>query len=171
LASAILSYSEREHRSVYFFGGAPAVLDQAIARIGTEYPELEIKGGASPTIDLDEPTLDEREALHALREASPDLLFLFFGTPKQEKWFARRVAELPSAVVLAVGGTVDLIAGAKRRAPRWVQSLGFEWLWRLGLEPRRLARRYLVQDSRFALIAVRQLLARYRPDRVSRPSA
>jgi N-acetylglucosaminyldiphosphoundecaprenol N-acetyl-beta-D-mannosaminyltransferase len=162
LTSAILRASEREGYSVYFLGGGPGVLSQAVARIRTRYPSLEIKGYASPRIDLDEPSVDEREALDALRDAAPDVLFLFLGTPKQEKWFARRVADLPPAVVLAVGGTVDLIAGTKRRAPRWLQSIGCEWLWRLGLEPRRLVRRYIVQDSRFVLIAVRELVTQYR---------
>jgi N-acetylglucosaminyldiphosphoundecaprenol N-acetyl-beta-D-mannosaminyltransferase len=155
LTVALLGACEREHRSVYFLGGAPEHLERAIARVRADHPDLDIAGSASPTIDLDAPTDAEQRALAACRAASPDLLFVFLGAPKQEKWFARRAAQLPPTVVLAVGGTVDILAGAKRRAPRWVQAIGCEWLWRLALEPGRLFRRYVIRDSRFVVIATR----------------
>jgi len=161
LTIALLGECERQHRSVYFLGGEPAILEQAVARIRADHPDLQIVGFAAPDVDLDHPTLEEQQALESCRAASPDLLFVFLGTPKQEKWFLRRAPQLPPAVVLAVGATVDFLAGAKRRAPEWVQSFGLEWLWRLGLEPGRLFRRYVVQDSRFLVIAARAIARRY----------
>jgi N-acetylglucosaminyldiphosphoundecaprenol N-acetyl-beta-D-mannosaminyltransferase len=161
LTIALLGECERQRRSVYFLGGEPAILEQAVARIRATYPDLPIAGSASPNVDLDHATLEEQQALESCRAASPDLLFVFLGTPKQEKWFLRRAPQLPPTVVLAVGATVDFLAGAKRRAPKWVQAIGFEWLWRLALEPGRLFRRYVVQDSRFLVIAARTLARRY----------
>jgi N-acetylglucosaminyldiphosphoundecaprenol N-acetyl-beta-D-mannosaminyltransferase len=161
LTVALLGECERQHRSVYFLGGEAAVLEQAVARIRASYPELRVVGSAAPNVDLDHPTVEEQQVLEGCRAASPDLLFVFLGTPKQEKWFVRRAPQLPPTVVLAVGGTVDFLAGAKQRAPTWVQSIGFEWLWRLSLEPGRLFRRYVVQDSRFVVIAARALSRRY----------
>ena len=161
LTTALLGECERQHRSVYFLGGEPAILEQAIVRIRADYPYLRIVGSAAPDVDLDHATVEEQQALESCRAASPDLLFVFLGAPKQEKWFLRRAPQLPPAVVLAVGATVDFLAGAKRRAPRWVQSVGLEWLWRLVQEPGRLFRRYVVQDSRFLVIATRALVHRY----------
>jgi N-acetylglucosaminyldiphosphoundecaprenol N-acetyl-beta-D-mannosaminyltransferase len=116
----------------------------------------------APRVDLDAVTADEERALTTLRGARPDLMLLFLGTPKQEKWFWRRVDLLPPTVALAVGGAVDLIAGTRRRAPGWLQHVGGEWLWRMALEPRRLGHRYLVQDPRFAVIAAREVRVRRR---------
>jgi N-acetylglucosaminyldiphosphoundecaprenol N-acetyl-beta-D-mannosaminyltransferase len=160
LTVALLAACERDGRSVYFFGGTPEHLARATDRVRREHPGLAIVGTASPTVDLDTPTDDELRALAHCREVAPDLLFVFLGSPKQEKWFARRVGQLPAAVVLCVGGTVDFLAGAKRRAPHWVQSIGCEWVWRLAQEPGRLFHRYLVRDSRFLVLAARAYVDR-----------
>ena len=161
LTSSVLDAAEREQRSVFFLGGERHVLQEAVARVRRQWPELRIVGAASPRVDLDSVSDDEAEALEVLREAAPDVLILFLGAPKQEKWFWRRAAQLPSTVALAVGGTVELMAGTKRRAPVWVQTSGFEWLWRMVQDPKRLAARYLVRDRSFVGIAARQLLAHW----------
>jgi N-acetylglucosaminyldiphosphoundecaprenol N-acetyl-beta-D-mannosaminyltransferase len=161
LTQELLARCEQTGQTVFFFGGSPSALSGALARVTADHPGLTI-AGASPTVDLDRPTEDEAEALATLRDARPDLVFVFLGAPKQEKWFMRRRDELPPGVFVGVGATVDFLAGTVQRAPARVQSMGLEWLWRLAHEPRRLFRRYVVQDSRFAVIAARELLARRR---------
>lgn len=168
LTLSVLSAAELERRSVFFLGGHPQVLQQAMARLHDLYPKLSVSGSAAPTIELDAVSPSEEEALTRIRQAAPDLLILFLGTPKQEKWFWRRATLLPATVALAVGGTVDLIAGTKRRAPQWIQSAGFEWLWRLSQEPGRLGRRYLGRDPAFLRIAARQLWLRHARRRINR---
>ena len=155
LTVALLTACEQQGLHVYFLGGAPEILEQAVTRIGANHPDLEITGSASPQIDLETPSESELLTLAECRERSPNLVFVFLGTPKQEKWFLRRRDQLPPAVVLAVGGTVDFLAGATSRAPVWVQRIGCEWLWRLAHEPRRLFQRYVIRDSRFVVIAAR----------------
>jgi N-acetylglucosaminyldiphosphoundecaprenol N-acetyl-beta-D-mannosaminyltransferase len=162
LTGELLRRCERTGQSAFFFGGSPQALSSALQRITADHPGLTIAGAVAPTVDLDRPTGDEAEALATMRAAAPDLVFIFLGSPKGEKWFLRRRAELPLSVFISVGATVDFLAGEVRRAPAWVQSAGLEWLWRLAHEPRRLFRRYVIQDSRFAVIAVRELLARRR---------
>jgi N-acetylglucosaminyldiphosphoundecaprenol N-acetyl-beta-D-mannosaminyltransferase len=162
LSLAALAAAASQGRSVFLFGGAPGVLGDAARRLRTRWPDLRLVGAAAPPVDLDVVTAEEERALTAVRDARPDLVLLFLGTPKQEKWFWRRAGYLPPVVALAVGGTVDLIAGTRRRAPCWLQTLGGEWLWRMALEPRRLGYRYLVQDPQFAVIAARQLRTRRR---------
>lgn len=163
LTLEVLGAAEREHRSVFFLGGEPPVLAQALARVRQLNPGLTVAGSSAPIVDLDVISPSEEDALAAIRRAQPDLLVVFLGAPKQEKWFWRRAALLPPTVALAVGGTVDFIAETTPRAPRWVQSAGFEWLWRLSREPRRLAHRYLVRDTEFLRIAAKQLWIRYGP--------
>lgn len=167
LSLSVLEAAARDGRTVFLFGGAPDVLERAVERVRSRWPGLRLVGAAAPTIDLDVITAEEETALAGIRAANPDLLLLFLGTPKQEKWFWRRLAHLPPTVALAVGGTVDLIAGVKRRAPFWAQRAGCEWLWRMAQDPRRLGYRYLVHDPRFVAIAARQLRATRRRDMVS----
>jgi N-acetylglucosaminyldiphosphoundecaprenol N-acetyl-beta-D-mannosaminyltransferase len=162
LSLATLFAAARQRRTVFLFGGGEAVLERAVRRLRTNLPNLRLVGAAAPRVELDTITADEERALTAVRSARPDLLLLFLGAPKQEKWFWRRVDLLPPTVALAVGGAVDLIAGHRRRAPGWVQSVGAEWVWRMVQEPRRLGHRYLVQDRRFAVIAARELRHRHR---------
>ena len=160
LTGELLRRCECTGQSAFFFGGSPLALASALERIRADHPGLAIAGAVSPTVDLDGPTGDEAEALAAMRAAAPDLVFIFLGSPKGEKWFLRRRAELPPSVFVSVGATVNFLAGDVRRAPAWVQSAGLEWLWRLAHEPRRLFRRYVIRDSRFAVIAAHELLAR-----------
>jgi N-acetylglucosaminyldiphosphoundecaprenol N-acetyl-beta-D-mannosaminyltransferase len=162
LTVEVLAAAERAERTVYFLGGQPAVLDRAVASLRTRFPGLRVAGTASPRVELDAIGPDEREALDAISASRPDLLVMFLGTPKQEKWFWRRGDLLPPTVALAVGGTVDMLAGARRRAPRWIQRIGLEWVWRLAQDPRHLAHRYLVDDRKFVRIALRDLRAQRR---------
>jgi N-acetylglucosaminyldiphosphoundecaprenol N-acetyl-beta-D-mannosaminyltransferase len=162
LTNALLRRCEQSGESIFLFGGSPCALSSALARIAREHPRVTIAGAASPTVNLERSTGEEAEALAMMRAAQPDVVLVFLGSPKGEKWFLRRRAELAPSVFISVGGTVDFLAGTARRAPGWIQSLGFEWLWRLAHEPRRLFGRYIVRDSRFAVIAARELLTRWR---------
>jgi N-acetylglucosaminyldiphosphoundecaprenol N-acetyl-beta-D-mannosaminyltransferase len=157
LALATLAGAAERGQTVYFFGGAPATLERALTVLRGRLPSLRVLGHATPPVDLERIGPEESTALDEVRAAQPDLLFLFLGTPKQEVWFFRRADRLPPTVAMAVGGAIDMIAGTRRRAPHWVQSIGLEWLWRLAQEPRRLAHRYLVRDRRFLGIAWRQV--------------
>jgi N-acetylglucosaminyldiphosphoundecaprenol N-acetyl-beta-D-mannosaminyltransferase len=87
--------------------------------------------------------MDHDEITRRIREANPDVLFVCFGCPKQEKWMAMHHSSLGVPVSLGVGGTLDFIAGHLKRAPRWMQQTGTEWVFRLLQEPKRLFRRYV----------------------------
>ena len=89
--------------------------------------------------------------------AKPDLALMAFGAPKQELLINHIAERVKPAVLLGVGASLDFIAGTLKRAPVVFQKTGFEWLYRLGQEPRRLWRRYLINDPKFALILMRSL--------------
>jgi N-acetylglucosaminyldiphosphoundecaprenol N-acetyl-beta-D-mannosaminyltransferase len=93
-----------------------------------------------------------------IRRAPADLVLVAFGAPKQELFIDAARAEVPGAVFAGIGASLDFLAGAVRRAPRWMSRCGLEWLYRLAQEPRRLWRRYLVRDPLFARVVWRSFV-------------
>lgn len=134
--------------SHYLYGGAPAVVRRLRERLEREVPGIEIAGAESPPFrDLSDDELED--AAVRIRATGADLLWIGLGSPKQDL-VAERLLELEAApVILCVGAAFDFVAGSKRRAPRWMRSVGLEWLFRLVQEPRRLWRRYLIGNARF----------------------
>jgi N-acetylglucosaminyldiphosphoundecaprenol N-acetyl-beta-D-mannosaminyltransferase len=132
--------AQRKYR-LFFLGATPQSSEQAVARLKTLYPELLIAGHYSPPFNkLLE--MDHDEIVKRIREARPDILFVSFGCPKQEKWIAMHYRELGVPLCAGVGATIDFLAGSVRRAPLWMRRHGLEWVFRLIQEPRRLYRRY-----------------------------
>jgi N-acetylglucosaminyldiphosphoundecaprenol N-acetyl-beta-D-mannosaminyltransferase len=127
--------------SFYLLGGLPGVNARAVARLREQHPGLNIAGHYSPPF---KPLadMDHDEIIRRIRGARPDILLVSLGCPKAEKWIARHYRSLGVPVVMGVGATIDFLAGEFRRAPKWMQRCGAEWLFRLVQEPRRLAGRY-----------------------------
>jgi len=135
-------------RSHYFFGGAPGIADRLAERLQTRFPGLAVAGTYCPpfrplTQDEDERLVD------AINAAHPDIVWVGLSTPKQERWMSAHVGRLRAPVLVGVGAAFDFHAGVKRQAPRWMQRSGLEWSFRLATEPRRLWRRYLVNNPSF----------------------
>jgi N-acetylglucosaminyldiphosphoundecaprenol N-acetyl-beta-D-mannosaminyltransferase len=151
---------------VFLCGAAPGVADAAAERLRCELG-VDVVGTAAPYVRVaaGEPDPEGDAAAAAIRGSRADLVLVAFGAPKQELWMHARRTELAPTVLLGIGASLDFVAGRVRRAPRWVSNAGLEWLWRLAREPRRLWRRYLVEDPRFAAIVWRELRARRRDER------
>ena len=146
-------------RSHFFFGGAPCVPEELARRLGGAYPGVRITGTLSPPFRALTP--DEEEALVAeINAARPDYVWVGLGAPKQDLWVAAHREQLGAAALLAVGAAFDFHAGRKRRAPRWMQRTGTEWLFRLLTEPRRLVGRYTVVNARFLWLVLKDELRR-----------
>jgi N-acetylglucosaminyldiphosphoundecaprenol N-acetyl-beta-D-mannosaminyltransferase len=138
---------------VYLLGADDEVGSAAAARLSRELG-VRIVGRDSPVID-EEGRMREDGVLERLRAANADLVLVAFGAPKQELWIDRFRVELAPAVAIGVGGSLDIVAGRVRRAPTWMSRMGLEWLFRLAQEPRRLWRRYLIDDPKFVAIVAR----------------
>jgi N-acetylglucosaminyldiphosphoundecaprenol N-acetyl-beta-D-mannosaminyltransferase len=146
---------------VFLLGGDEGVADAAAHRLIERSPGLQIVGTECPPFRP--PTPDEEQALlDRIRRAAPDLLFVAFGQPKGERWIVRHYEELGVPVSVQVGASLDFAAGRVRRAPRWMQTAGLEWVFRLSLEPRRLAGRY-ARNAWFIARMVGRDLRRSRP--------
>lgn len=150
-------------RTHFFYGGAPGVPDALAERLSMRFPGMRVVGTLSPPFRA--LTTAEQEAIVGrINAAKPDYVWVGLGTPKQDLWVAANRPRLDAAALLAVGAAFDFHAGRRRRAPRWMQRSGTEWIYRLATEPRRLAGRYTATNARFVrLVArerIRQLISR-----------
>jgi N-acetylglucosaminyldiphosphoundecaprenol N-acetyl-beta-D-mannosaminyltransferase len=139
---------------VYLLGGNSGVARLAAERLSKREGVL-IVGVDDAFIRLERADPEQHKVLDRIRDAKPDLLFVALGAPKQELWIARHRAELGPTVAIAVGASLDFVAGTLRRAPRWISTAGLEWLYRLVQEPRRLWRRYLLRGPRVVPVLIR----------------
>jgi putative colanic acid biosynthesis glycosyltransferase WcaI len=140
-------------RTHFFYGGAPGVPEALAARLIDRYPALRVAGTYSPPFRT--LTAEEEEAVvDRINAAQPDYVWVGLGTPKQDLWLAANRPRLNASALLAVGAAFDLLAGRRRRAPRWMQRTGTEWIYRLAMEPRRLASRYTRVNARFLRLLV-----------------
>ena len=135
---------------LYLLGAAPGVAQRAAAILQERYPGLTIVG-AEPGDPAPAADAHIRARINA---AHPDIVLVAYGAPKQERWMARNLPHLNAWVAIGVGGALDFIVGVQKRAPRFVQRLGLEWLWRLLLEPRRWRRQLALPQ--FAVLVLRQ---------------
>ncbi len=135
---------------LYLLGAAPGVADAAAAILRQQHPGLQIAGTyAGSPADADAAGIIAR-----IREARPDVLLVAYGAPKQDLWIAQHRDALGVPVMMGIGGTLDFIAGVQKRAPRWVQRLNLEWLFRLVTQPWRWRRQ--LDLPRFAWAVLRE---------------
>jgi len=157
LMERLCQESARHGWSVFFLGGLPRAADGAAARLQRRYPGLRVAGTYCPRLGFEKDPLELAAVRRAITEASPDLLCVAFGAPKQELWIHENCPSLPIGAAIAVGAALDTAAGLRKRAPRWTHRIGLEWFYRLMREPRRLWRRYLIGIPQFMIIVGRQV--------------
>ncbi|MBI5547374.1 MAG: WecB/TagA/CpsF family glycosyltransferase [Deltaproteobacteria bacterium] len=161
LFEPLIALAARRGWRVFLTGGGEGVAHEAGRRLTSRHPGLQVVGTDAPRIALPLGQADQSEAaVQRVRDAQPDLVMVGFGSPKQELWIHRYRHALAPAVAVACGASIDFAAGKVRRAPAWASSHGLEWAYRLAQEPRRLWRRYLVNDPRFLLILGSDLVDR-----------
>jgi N-acetylglucosaminyldiphosphoundecaprenol N-acetyl-beta-D-mannosaminyltransferase len=143
----------------YLYGGAPGIAGRAGRRLERLAPGVQIVGSASPPFaSTGRWPVDDLQ--RELRRTRPHILWVGLGAPKQELWMNRMAGQLDVPVMIGVGAVFDYLAGTKPAAPTILRRVGLDWLFRLAVEPRRLWRRYLLGNSTFTYLLVRDLLAR-----------
>jgi N-acetylglucosaminyldiphosphoundecaprenol N-acetyl-beta-D-mannosaminyltransferase len=135
----------------YFLGARPEVVRSVVAGFRALHPDLRVAGHRSGYWDPD----DDADVVSAVAASGAHMLFMAVPSPRKEYWLARHLEDLGVPFVMGVGGAFDVCAGVTRRAPAWMQRAGLEWAYRLGQEPRRMARRYLAGNLRFAMLLAR----------------
>ncbi len=143
----------------FFYGGTPHALQQLHSQLLKRFPSLQVAGTYAPPFRPLTPAEDE-DVIDQINRAKPDIVWVGLGAPKQERWMADHVGRLHAAVLIGVGAAFDFHAGTKKRAPRWMQQCGLEWLFRLTMEPQRLWQRYLINNPWFIWLVLCQALGR-----------
>lgn len=138
----------------FFYGGGPGIPERLASNLQQRFPGLKVAGMYSPPF-RPLTSAEEDTTLSAINATRADIVWVGLGTPKQEKWMASHVHRL-NVVLIGVGAAFDFHAGTKKQAPGWVQHSGFEWLFRLLTEPRRLWRRYCAVVPLFLIYALMQ---------------
>jgi N-acetylglucosaminyldiphosphoundecaprenol N-acetyl-beta-D-mannosaminyltransferase len=152
----VCAWSESSGAKHFFYGGADGVAELLAQKLKAKFPKLEIAGTFTPPFRA--LTADEEIKLQAqVRELKPDIFWVGLSTPKQEKFMAEFLPKVDATLMIGVGAAFDFHSGRVRQAPRWMQRSGLEWLYRLGCEPRRLAKRYLRNNPLFVLKFLGQL--------------
>lgn len=144
--------------SVFVLGAKRSVLERAIARMTEQHPRLRIAGYHDGYFDRSQ----WGEIADEVRDARPDMLFVAISSPTKELFLGEYGSAMNVPFVMGVGGAIDIVAGVTRRAPESWQRTGFEWLYRLLQEPRRMLRRYAVTNSRFLVWVAQAYLRRGR---------
>jgi N-acetylglucosaminyldiphosphoundecaprenol N-acetyl-beta-D-mannosaminyltransferase len=144
---------------MYLLGGGPGVASLARDRMLERHPGLKVVGIEAPSIDVDDAPERLAPLVDRIKDTEPHVVLVALGAPKQEIWIDFARDRLKPAVLVGVGASLDFVAGSLPRAPRWMSSIGLEWLYRLGREPRRLWKRYLLRDPQFVVILARALKA------------
>jgi N-acetylglucosaminyldiphosphoundecaprenol N-acetyl-beta-D-mannosaminyltransferase len=157
MLDAVCGFGVQHGYRHYFYGGTPALLERLVARLEHRHPGLVVAGYHAPPFRPLSAAEDAQD-IAAINAARPDFVWVGLGMPKQEKWMAAHIGRIEATALLGVGAAFDFHAGTKPHAPRWMQRWGLEWLFRLMCEPRRLARRYLVGNTVFLLLAAQQLM-------------
>ena len=178
MVPAICRRCAEEGLSVYVLGGDREAVEEAFQRLGERRPTTGdrqpdvgcrlsavqdnarlLAGVDDSFVKLDE---DQPEIVGRINAARPDILFVALGNPKQELWMGRNAAKIDAGAMIGIGGTFNFIAGRVKRAPKWMQKCGLEWIYRIVQEPGRLWRRYAYGLVKFSWLSLRALFGGYR---------
>ena len=152
LAQELMREAPRKGYRFFFFGSAPGVAECAKKKAEKLYPGISVVGIRNGYFSA----ADEPEILREIKEAAPDILLVALGVPKQEKWLATHMEQLSIPVSIGVGGTLDVMAGVMKRAPRWMQRAKLEWLFRGALQPKRAGRLLALPRFVFKVMAYKK---------------
>lgn len=142
----VMSSAAKNGFSVFFCGAAPGVAETAADVLRSEFPELKIAGFESPPLGFEKDAVYEKSLLKRIQSKNPDIVLIALGAPKQEILMERWNDQGARFLMIGIGAGLDFIAGKVKRAPAWLSRCGFEWLYRMMQEPKRLVKRYLVDD-------------------------
>lgn len=147
-----------EQLPIYLYGGTDAMLQRLVQNLQQQFPDLTIAGTHAPPFRSLTP-VEEAADIEAIHQSGAPVVFVGLGCPKQEEWMARQQGKL-NAVMIGVGAAFSFHSGEVSQAPRWMMAWGLEWVYRLWQEPRRLWRRYILNNTVFLVLFGLQLMNR-----------
>lgn len=160
LVPLLCEVATRKEYSIFIIGGKNGVADLAKENLQHRNPGIKIVGTYAPPFGFEKDEVELNKINLMISESHPDLLIASFGCPKQEKWIYENISKYNAKVSICAGATVDFLAGTVKRAPRWMSEHGLEWFFRFMQEPKRMFKRYFIEDVRII-----KLIRKYRPKR------
>jgi exopolysaccharide biosynthesis WecB/TagA/CpsF family protein len=152
-------HKQNEEIKIFLLGAGSGIAQKAQAKINQKVGREIVVGAYSPSYGFEKNESECWQIIEIIQSSGATVLAIGVGTPKQEKWIYKYREKLTNIkIFLAIGATLDFEAGNMRRSPRWMSNVGLEWLFRLILEPRRLWKRYLVDDLPFFWLILKQKL-------------
>lgn len=148
LSPKVFELASKNGYSVYLLGGKEGVAEQAKKNMEIKYNGINIVGTYSPPFGFEKKEEEINKINNLINEVTPDILLVCLGSPKQEKFIYENIDKYNALVSLAVGATIDFEAGNIKRAPQWISDIGMEWFYRFCKEPKRLFKRYFVDDMK-----------------------
>ena len=151
--------AEKEY-TIFIIGGKDGVAEKAKESLEKKFPEIKVVGTYAPPFGFEKNKNELDKINKMISHVHPDVLIVCFGCPKQEKWVYENYQKYDAKVSICAGATVDFLAGNVNRAPKWMSDHGFEWFYRFTQEPKRLFRRYFIDD-----IKIINLVWKYRKNK------
>lgn len=146
LMESILEVAAQNGYSVFFLGSRPHVVEKLVKVVKSRFPKLKISGFHHGYFEKD------TRIIERITKSKPDILFVALGFPKQEKWISGNLKKIQVPLSVAEGGSFDFISGEVRRAPKWMRSMGLEWLFRLIVQPSRIKRQLALPKFLFLVL-------------------
>lgn len=157
LVPKLCEISNKKGYSIFIIGGKEGVAEAAKQKLKEKYSNINIVGTYAPPFGFENDQEELNKINKIISSVKPDLLFACFGCPKQEKWIYDNYNKYGAKVSICAGATVDFLAGNIKRAPKWMSDCGLEWFYRFLQEPKRLFKRYFIDDMKII-----KLLFKYR---------
>lgn len=147
--------AEQKGFSIFLLGAAEGIAQLASENLKKEFPRIMISGTYSPPYNFESDEIEINKIINMIKTSKPDILGVGLGSPKQEKFIYKYLTEMDVPLSIAMGATIDFEADKIKRAPKWMQNHGFEWFFRFLMEPKRLFRRYFINDMKIFYLAVK----------------
>lgn len=148
--------SAKEGRRIFFLGSMPGVAELAEKNLQKRYAGFKLCGFYSPPFGFEKNPAENEKIVKMLNDTRAEILMVALGAPKQEKWTFHHLDKTCVNAALCIGASIDFEAGVIKRAPEWMRGIGMEWIWRLMHDPKRLWKRYLIEDLPFFSILARE---------------
>ena len=155
----LLAEAEQKELGVFFYGGTTSMLVQTKLFVNANYPLLSNQHYYSPPF-RPLTVVEEKKVVESIKASGAHLVFVALGCPKQERWMASMKGRI-NACMIGIGGALPVMIGMQKRAPKWMQQLSLEWLYRLAQEPKRLFKRYLITNTLFILLFTKQIIKHF----------
>jgi exopolysaccharide biosynthesis WecB/TagA/CpsF family protein len=144
----LCNLAAKKDYSIFLLGARNGVAEKAAENLRNKYSGLNIVGTYSPTFGFEQDEKEIKYIIEIINKVKPDILAVGLGAPKQEKFIYKYRDELKVPISLAIGASIDFEAGNIERAPKWMQKNGLEWFYRLSKEPKRMFKRYVIDDTK-----------------------